>query len=209
LKELLHEISAHYRDGRRLQNIAQGKRGLLLNVGCGPLIKEGWLNLDVYPVTQDAVYFDALNPLPIDNGAVRRIHCEHFLEHLEYDHAVCFLSECYRVLEPLGTLRIIVPDAEKYMVAYADANSEYFRQLKFLGNAARELETSCIICNQMFRMGGDHKFAWDFATLELACRRIGFASVKRSVWREGEVEFQIDGEEDWRSLESLYCVISK
>ena len=77
-------------------------------------------------------------------------------------------------------MRIIVPDAGKYMSAYATRDESFFGKLDGLGGASPPLETNALICNQMFRMGGDHLFAWDFETLELICRRIGFSSVVRS-----------------------------
>ncbi len=154
-------------------------------------------------------YHDALNPLPLADGSVKRIHCEHFLEHLDYDSAPAFLGECHRVLELGGTLRLIVPDAEKYISAYAASDTDFFSALRFLGNASQELETKIIICNQMFRMGGDHKFAWDFETLNLACCNAGFSKVSRSTWQAGPAEIQIDGLDDWRPLESIYCEIER
>jgi len=51
----------------------------------------------------------------IGQRAVAHIHTEHFLEHLEYSDGQNFLRECYRVLEIGGTMRVVVPDSEKYM----------------------------------------------------------------------------------------------
>jgi predicted SAM-dependent methyltransferase len=205
LKGLAAEIVAEARRGARLRHVASGKTGLRLNIGCGSNVIDGWLNVDAYVIDKDVLHYNALNCLPLDNGSVKRIHCEHFLEHLDLQQAMVFLVECRRVLEVEGTMRIIVPDAEKYMTSYVARDEGFFGQLRFLGNASRPLETNMMVCDQMFRMGGDHCSAWDFITIEKVCRGAGFSSVERSEWRGGPVEHQIDGLDNWRPLESLYC----
>ena len=204
-KQTLHEMQLEFRFGSDLRKAATGKSGLLLHVGCGPRILDGWLNIDFNPSSKGAFYFNAINPLPIATGTVERIHCEHFLEHLNFEDAERFIGECRRVLGPSGSLRIIVPDAGKYMTAYAARDAAYFDQLKHLGNASTPLETPAIICNQMFRMGGDHRFAWDFETLSLVGRRQGFGSIELSDWRQAPAAYEVDGRDDWRRLESLFA----
>jgi hypothetical protein len=86
------------------------------------------------------------------------------------------------VLDHGGSLRLIVPDLEKYVIAYARADYAFFQSFRFLGGAVEPLETKGAVCNQMFRMGGSHKFAWDFETLRQAARDCGFSEVSRSAW---------------------------
>lgn len=204
-KSVLSTTMSEASRGRQLRRATAGKAELCLNFGCGPQIFDNWINIDGYFQGPEVFYHNAANPLPIDDDVVARIHCEHFLEHLEFDQALKFLSECCRILMSSGTMRIIVPDAEKYMKSYASGNSEFFENLKFLGNASRPLETPAMVCNQMFRMGGDHRFGWDFETLAMISKRAGFSRVERSAWQQGPAEYQIDGMDEWRPLESLYC----
>src|SRR5579872_6001433 len=156
-----------------------GAKDLKLHIGCGPLIHKGWINLYLYPCP-GAFYLDAMNGLPFASETVRHIHCEHFLEHLGPEHAARFLTECWRILTPGGTVRVIVPDAEKYLRAYARDDREFFGALKRLGNSEIELDTPMKVVNQTFRMGDDHKFAWDFDTLALTAKRIGFTEAMLS-----------------------------
>lgn len=209
LRSLNRDIADSVRHGNTLRKAAAGKTELRLNIGCGHKIEDGWLNLDIEPASSKVYYFNALNPLPIDDDAVARIHCEHFLEHLDSDQARSFLKECWRALRPKGSMRIIVPDLEKYIRAYASSDEEFFRKLNRLGGSARVLETKGIICNQMCRMGGGHKFAWDFETLALVGRQVGFSTIERSAWKQAGGGASIDGEEEWRVVESLYCELHK
>jgi predicted SAM-dependent methyltransferase len=182
--------------------------GVKVNVACGNLVREGWINVDLYP-GPGAFYMDVVQGLPFADGAVEHIHCEHFLEHLSFEQAGRFLAECHRVLAPGGGMRIVVPDAEKYIAAYSRNDAGFFEQLRFLGKAARPLDTPIQVINQMFRMGGDHKFAWDFATLSRSASAAGFAEIKLSFFGDVAPELAIDGTDEWRMIESLYANLRK
>lgn len=199
-KELVH--------GRDLRNHCRGKTGILLHIGCGELVQPGWVNVD-FEARPGVLYFNMLNPFPIEDGTVAQIHAEHFLEHLEYDDAVRFLSECHRVLKTQGRMRIVVPDVEKYMRAYVTNDEAFFERLNALGGASEPLPTKAAICNQMFRMGGDHRFAWDFETLEHVARQVGFSSIKKSHHNDSDVPNCIDAQDWWRPFESLYAVATR
>jgi predicted SAM-dependent methyltransferase len=190
--------------GRELRRHCKGKSGLLLNIGCGQLTADGWVNVDYQPIQGRSFYLDVHNGLPLSNGSVHHIHCEHFLEHLEFSEARRFLCECARVLEHAGTMRLVVPDFEKYVIAYAKNDHYFFEGFRFLGGAVEPLETKGAVCNQMFRMGGHHKFAWDFETLQHAARNCGFSDVTRSALGDISADLDIDGRDGWRPLESLY-----
>jgi predicted SAM-dependent methyltransferase len=170
---------------------------------------EGWVNIDYEPRTEKSFYFDALDGLPIADNSVRHIHCEHFLEHLEFADAVLFLGECYRVLEPSGSMRIIVPDAERYMRAYCDNDEQFFAKLINLGNHPEPLIPKNRVCNHSFRFWGLHRFAWDFETLEHTARDLKFAQIVRSQLNNIEPDYRIDGQDWWRPLESLYANLRK
>lgn len=173
------------------------------------MIQEGWINIDYDPQPGRSFYFDALDQLAIADGGVRHIHCEHFLEHLDYEAACRFLRECYRVLEPSGSMRIIVPDAERYMRAYCKNDAEFFSQLIHLGGHNEALIPKNRVCNHSFRMGGDHRFAWDFETLQHAASEERFSAVIRSRHDDADVPYRIDGQDWWRPVESLYVNLRK
>lgn len=187
---------------------AEATGSLLLNIGCGDLFRSNWINLDYSP-KRGVHYLNAINGLPFPSGVARHIHCEHFLEHLDFSDARGFLTECYRVLVKGGTIRLILPDAEKYLLAYVKRDSEFFMALRDLGHARDPLRTRMQVINQMFRMGGDHKFAWDFETLSTVLMEVGFTEVRRSAHGEIEPHLNIDGTDWWRSWESLYVNATK
>lgn len=176
---------------------------LKLNIGCGPLHIDGWVNLDQI-LSSKIVYANIVKGIPIKGEMAQHIHSEHFIEHLEYHEALMFLQECFRVLRSGGTFRLIMPDAEKYIRSYSNGDTHFFTQLENLGGVPDLLDTPLRVINQMFRMGGDHKFAWDFDTLAKRLREIGFVDVVRSHVHDVSPELDIDGIDWWRPVESLY-----
>jgi predicted SAM-dependent methyltransferase len=69
--------------------------------------------------------YDCRRDLPFADASATVIFTEHFFEHIDYcEEVLVFLSECWRVLEPGGVIRIAVPDAEKYIRAYCSEGWE-------------------------------------------------------------------------------------
>lgn len=173
---------------------------LHLNIGCGKSERPGWIGIDLAP-GPGAIAWDVTWGLPFPTGSVSAIHCEHFLEHLDYPvDAQFFLRECRRVLAPGASLRLIVPDARKYLMAYSRSDDAFFSSLSDLGGAQDRFQTEIQIINQMFRMGGDHLYAYDLKTLTLLLRESGFDSVQESTQGASAADLP----ESWRPLESLY-----
>jgi predicted SAM-dependent methyltransferase len=177
--------------------------GILVHLGCGPRVIEGWVNVDFDP-PKGAFFADFRAPMAMGNGVAAHIHCEHVLEHLEKEVAQSFLRECARVLQPGGTIRVVVPDAGKYMNAYARGDELFFAPCSRIGGSVRPLTSRMEIVNQMFRMGGGHRYAWDFPELALSLEQAGFASVEQSEYGKADVRVFIDGSDEWRRHESLY-----
>ena len=84
----------------------------LLNVGCGDRIHPAWTNLDMRPASPKVIKHDLRTPLPFDARAFDAVYHSHVLEHLPRADGEQFLGECWRVLRPGGTIRVVVPDLE-------------------------------------------------------------------------------------------------
>jgi predicted SAM-dependent methyltransferase len=157
---------------------------LLVNLGAGAEGRTGWVNVDVCGDPSVDCVYDCRKSLPFPDESVRGIFCEHFLEHIDYTEELpYFLSECHRVLKKGGILRVIVPDAEKYLRAYCDGGWEKLSQLRPL-DADRsdsyfhcKYNTPLELINVVFRQGHEHKFAYDLTTLLFVLQRYGFEEV--------------------------------
>jgi len=105
---------------------------LKLNIGCGLIAPDDWVNIDSswnarlakwpiarrilgklrllpihlieIPWPKNITIFDVRKELPYPDDSVRFIYTSHLLEHLSRIEARKLLKECYRVLVPGGTL---------------------------------------------------------------------------------------------------------
>jgi predicted SAM-dependent methyltransferase len=90
----------------------------MLNIGCGATYHPDWINLDVSPNDPSVMTVDILNGLPFPSESVAVCYSSHVLEHLEKVSAPNLLSECFRVLENGGVIRLVLPDLEGLVREY-------------------------------------------------------------------------------------------
>jgi predicted SAM-dependent methyltransferase len=168
-------------DPRHHLRVAQLRRqtGLSINLGAGPFGKEGWVNADLR--VAGTLHLDIRKPLPFADRSACRIFAEHVVEHLDFHHEVpSLLRECHRVLEPGGTLRVIVPDAGLFCRAYASGHFDAFTQLGWdLEHLPEDIPSAMGILNHVFHQGGEHLWGWDWLTMALTLRRAGFKHIQR------------------------------
>ena len=175
---------------------------LKINIGNGPFKHEGWINVDCsISLARDVVSCDLRRKWPLRSGSAKYIFSEHVFEHFGYpDEIGHVLSEGYRILKPGGVLRVIVPNAERYLRAYLDEDESFVKEVG--GDAASKLS----VVNVMMRENGFHKYAYDYAELERVLRSAGFKNVTRSSLNgSSHHELNLDFVDDQRELVSLYA----
>lgn len=175
---------------------------LRVNIGNGPFKHEGWINLDCcISLKKDVVACDLRRKWPLQGGSAKYIFSEHVFEHFGYpDEIGHVLRECYRVLKPGGVLRVIVPNAERYLQAYADDDECFIREVG--GDLASKLS----VINVMMRENGFHKYAYDYDELERVLKCVGFRSVNRSSLNGSPHQgLNLDFDDAQRELVSLYA----
>jgi SAM-dependent methyltransferase len=173
--------------------VNQSSQHLQLHIGSGPYNLDGWINLDIFPAQLST---NVLWGLPFTDGQCRFVFLSHLLEHLFYPtDAMGLLEDIYRILEPGGVVRIVVPDIEQCLRAYREGNQAFFdKRVEHWGagdgNATR-LEHFLSYAGA----GPDpawlfeaHKFGYDFETLERALQRVGFKTILRSQFMSSEHE---------------------
>ena len=108
------------------------------------------------------------------------------------------LREFLRVLQPGGTLRIVVPDCEKFVNAYITHDKEWFRT--GLGSPADGAEG----LNRIFTLH-THRVIDDWTSLSATLREAGFSQVELSSFNGSTIpELQIDRDAPSRVAQSLY-----
>jgi len=190
LRELRNEwkTMSQHRIGVVAARRYAGMTGLQLHLGCGPHVKQGWINVDLYFKDAD-LPLDLREPWPFADNSATIIHSEHVFEHFghfgqpsETEH---FLRESLRVLEPGGTLSIGVPDTEWPLKAYTDPANEYWQYLAREHWHPDSCRTKLDHINFHFRQttwfmpDGEHKYAWDAETLLGVLEAEGFTQCRR------------------------------
>lgn len=174
---LVNRLSRRRR--RQLREI-RCARDLRVNVACGPHALPGFVNLDLRPCCPEVIGWECRRRLPLGDGAVAGIRVEHFVEHLEpREELPAFLADCLRVLRVGGILRVIVPDAERFLRAYCRDDLAGFRALAVPDPFPADLPTRMDIVDYAFHQWHEHRWGYDFETLAHRLRRAGFLRIER------------------------------
>jgi SAM-dependent methyltransferase len=171
--------------------VNQSSQHLQLHIGSGPYNLDGWINLDIFPAQLST---NVLWGLPFTDGQCRFVFLSHLLEHLFYPtDAMGLLQDIYRILEPGGVVRIVVPDIEQCLRAYQEGNNEFFDKRVEHWGAGDGKATRLEHFLSYAGAGPDpawlfeaHKFGYDFETLERALQRAGFNTIRRSSFMSSE-----------------------
>lgn len=137
-----------------------------LNIGCGKVYKEGFINIDAYDSTVADKIMPA-NELRFPSNSVDKIESLQLIEHLGLFNAIYALSEWFRVLKPGGSLLIETPNLE---VSFK----------KFING---DLETRKNILTWIYGVeskGMLHKLCFPEDLLEDQLKKIGFVDIKKT-----------------------------
>jgi SAM-dependent methyltransferase len=97
-----------------------------VNLACGSIyVKQSdWINLDYFPIGDGVIQADLLGTLPFKQGSISLVYSSHFIEHIPRAKVGSFLSECFRILEPGGAIRLVLPDLEQMCSQYLDKRKQ-------------------------------------------------------------------------------------
>jgi len=186
-----------HRAGVKRASAYSALTGLKLNIGCGANRKPGWVNIDLAPNVD--LSLDLRERIPLADGSARLIYSEHFFEHLDYPgDALRFLGECRRLLAPGGIFSVGVPDTEWPLAAYVGPDDKgYFALMQEKQWHPAWCHTRLDHINYHFRQDGEHRYAYDFESLEHALAQTGFKLIRRR-------EFDPDLDSKEREQGTLY-----
>jgi predicted SAM-dependent methyltransferase len=195
MRQLAFEIHVARLHRTGVREAARYRTGapMRLNLACGHLPKDGWINVDLFGPVVD-LRLDLRRPLPFPNRSASHIYVEHFFEHLDYPNvtestgwslegadtpseALQFLRECRRVLVPGGLLDIVVPDTEGMIGVYVARRAIGEPVVPWWGPPWCDTEMHRV--NYLFRQGREHKYAYDEETLARVLGSVGFQEIQR------------------------------
>ncbi|RZK39278.1 MAG: methyltransferase domain-containing protein [Pedobacter sp.] len=152
-----------------------------IQFGCGPNELKGWLNTDIVKCFEGAVFFDITEKFLLPSNTVDFMTSEHLIEHIDFEQAKSFLSECLRTLKPKGVIRITTPDLKKLLNIYQTDNpsdKKYIDYIckNFITNA--KFSKDVFVINNAFRNWG-HQFLYDKETLISLLEEVGFDEIRQ------------------------------
>jgi|SRR6266496_350777 len=222
LRSLIEELRLAWLSAAAAAQFAslRGTKELLLHMGCGDQLKDGWVNIDLnlngtvpelpanrLPQTQIILYDLRSGTLPLDDDSCKLIYSSHFFEHLEYDDGVRLMRDCHRVLQSGGIFRAALPDFPGMFRGYIEGNEKRFDAYSIFDvfpNRPSETVTLVDHVNYGVYQFGEHKCIYDQEKICRLLRHVGFASVEITEYREG-----IDPDSELRRRYSFYVEARK
>ena len=177
------------------------------HLGAGKNLISGadWVNADFFifnkkkrPTEHNYWMVDLRYKLPCEDSYFKGIVTEHTLEHLYPDEVKQILEETYRVLEVGGSIRIVLPDLDKYIQHYnGNYNHVNFDRFSSPAAAIRNLTQAYF-----------HHSCWTADMLSNLMREIGFSELKEVSWdKSRDPALLINFEK--RAWESFYVEAAK
>ncbi|MDB5164324.1 MAG: hypothetical protein JWS12_942 [Candidatus Saccharibacteria bacterium] len=166
-------------------NVVKGKGWTNVDNNSDHNIKKGQLDLD----------WDLRKPLPYKDDSVDKIFHEHFIEHLPKAQGEAFLHDCYRVLEPGGSMRIGWPDTAKMIRAYVTHNKKYFNYVSKHVDGGMLFGTWDELLVD-FLYSWQHRYGYTRKHLKQLLLHIGFKDAKYKKYRQSDYGFDIDARND-------------
>ncbi len=170
--------------------------------GCGLSAPEGWLNFDASPTLRferiplvgalytrnkarfpkEVRYGDIVKGLPLPEGSCHAVYCSHVLEHLALEDCRAALRNTYRILEPGGTFRLVLPDLRAGIENYLkngtpDAAHQFIRDTH-LGDERRRRGVRGLLVAWL--SNSKHLWMWDYEALAHELESAGFVDVRRA-----------------------------
>ena len=225
INKLNDKLVQIYQDLLDFTTLGAYKYMLKLNLGCGDQNPDGWVNVDyalgawlfkipgfkfinkklkLFNLTwSDNVFIHNLcRKLPWADNSVDVIYSSHTLEHLSKEEGLNLLRECYRVLNPNGTIRIVVPDLKCIVDSYQQekiAADEVLDSLKVGYSSRRDG-----FWKQKFApfIRSPHKCMYDDRALLRIMSEIGFEVASKNAF-ESDIEDINTIEKEGRTKEAV------
>ena len=143
---------------------------------------------------------DLRKPLPFPDGFASAVYGSHVLEHLYFTEAKRLLAECFRVLEPRGVLRLVVPDLRAIVREYLGERA--FADGVATGSSPADRMNERLLLRPpepprgsfLYRLYSAatefhwHKWMYDADSLAAHLRAAGFEDVREMPYNESRID---------------------
>jgi predicted SAM-dependent methyltransferase len=171
---------------KRIDTYLDSHETRLLQIGSGPHVLEGWLNVDLFPQWPGVLHLDATKRFPIGSNQFDYIFSEHMIEHIPYPQGAYMLKECHRIMRTNGTIRISTPNLAFLIDLYKEEKSDL--QKRYVDTVSADFgpySDEVFVINNFVRAWG-HQFIYDERTLAKSMEEAGFRNITRCRLNESE-----------------------
>ena len=197
--------------------------------GCGWDAPLSWLNFDASPtvllervpflnriyVKNDAPFpknvrhGNIVKGLPIPSASCTLLYCSHVLEHLSLEDFYRATTESFRILQPGGVWRLVMPDlrleAERYLQSNRPGAAIDFVQRSGMGQEHRATS----IGRRVYDSFGNsrHLWLWDYPSVADALHSAGFVEIRRAEFGDAEQPSytEVERAERWEDALGIQC----
>ncbi|MGZ8180646.1 MAG: class I SAM-dependent methyltransferase [Methylobacter sp.] len=173
-----------------------------LQYGSGFSGPVGWRNFDASPTLRferlplvgrlytknetrfpdNVEYGDIVKGLPMAPNSCKGVYCSHVLEHLSLNDFKVALDNTYKILQPDGIFRLVLPDLEYSVKQYLsdsknDAVYSFMRET-YLGLENRPHNLKDFIVSWLGN--SKHLWMWDYKAISQELLNAGFIEVRRA-----------------------------
>jgi SAM-dependent methyltransferase len=197
--------------------------------GCGFSAPVGWKNFDAsltlaferLPLVgrlyiknesrfpENVEYGDIVKGLPVAHDSCKGVYCSHILEHLSFNDFKVALSNTYKILQPGGIFRLVLPDLEYSVRHYlsdpsSDAASAFMRET-YLGNENRPRGLKNLVISWLGN--SQHLWMWDYKSIEQELNKAGFVVVRRAFFGDSSdaMFFGVEERSRWDNCLGVEC----
>lgn len=148
-------------------------RGRFVQIGCGKEYIPEMVNVEANFQRKKDIWLDITLGLPFADGSIKGLYASHILEHLNFDNNRRVMREFFRVLEPGGRIRILVPDLEYAINAYVARDTAKFPDWPdHFASVGGKFNNFTLVANQHFVL-------FDLSLMEEFLTGAGFTHVER------------------------------
>jgi prepilin-type processing-associated H-X9-DG protein len=153
----------------------RGEKGeLWLNMGSGAKPHPKFVNIDGNILRRPDMWLDLRNGLPFPSGSVRSIYACHVIEHFYWRELLGIIAECFRVLQPSGGIRVLVPSLELACEAYVKGDKQWFPDFPTEFNSLGGRFMNFLFCD------GQHRLAFDYSLAAEILKLAGFTDIQKT-----------------------------
>jgi predicted SAM-dependent methyltransferase len=206
------------------------KGNLYVQYGCGWSAPEGWINFDASPTLRlerlpcfrrfikknrqpfppNVLYGDIIRGLPIEQGSCKGMYCSHVLEHLALEDLKSALRKTHSFLSEEGIFRFVIPDLRFYAQHYVNNSSvtaaHTFMKDTCLGQEKRERSLYGFFLQWLGN--SQHRWMWDYLSIEEELRQVGFRKIRRANYNDAEdpMFHKVENKKRWENSLGIECV---